>query len=142
MDLNFDLKNILGNKKTAGKKTGRALDYFKLIRYIYPLTIVVILIFIYLLMSFLYNNVYLTMTQAAIVGSLKAKVIEERLSIENFNDIAAKLEAKKTIGKWTNNSQITSPFDYGSRIKLPATTTPTTTTATSTNAATSTIIKK
>jgi hypothetical protein len=133
--LNFDLNKLFSGTKSGIKKIQRLPDWFKLVKYIYPLTIIVVIIFLSLLMTFLYNNVYLIMTQVAIVGNLKAHVIEERLSIENFNGVVSKLTEKKNLSLWRGANQLSSPFVYGKRnSSAPATstvpassTTPTTT---------------
>jgi len=122
--LNFDLNKLFSGTKSGAKKTRQLPDWFKLARYIYPLTIIIATLLISWLMFFLYDNVYLTMTQVAIVGNLKAHVIEERLSIENFNSIVSKLTEKKNLSSWRGASQLSNPFIYGKRNALaPATST-------------------
>ncbi len=85
------------------------------IKLIYPLTIFIIILVLTAVMSFLYNNVYLTMAQAGLVSNLKAKVIEESVDFEKFNNIVAKInDRKNSAGR--SESQLASPFSYGSRL--------------------------
>ncbi|MFA5021039.1 MAG: hypothetical protein WC517_03200, partial [Patescibacteria group bacterium] len=67
----------------------------RLAKYIFSLTIAIIVLALAWVMSFLYNNVYLTMTQAEIVSSLKSKVIAESVDYDRFNKILEKINRKK-----------------------------------------------
>lgn len=99
-----------------------AMDIFKAVKYFYPLTIVLIVAVLFWVMSFLYHNVYLTMTQAEIVTSLKTKVIEESVDFAKFNDIVKKVAAKKALADWPYLDYLSSPYAYGTRTAYPATT--------------------
>jgi hypothetical protein len=99
-------------------------NWSKAIKFIYPITIALIVLILTWLMSFLYNNVYLTMTQAETVSSLKSRVIEEKIDFAKFNAITAKI---KTKGQAAAAPAASSPFEYGARTTAApiATTTPT-----------------
>jgi len=127
----FAWKNIFSRKN----KPADGIDIFKAIKYIYPLTIFIIVLILIWVMSFLYNNVYLTMTQAEIVSSLKSKVIEESVDFSKFNDIVKKIADKKSLGSWPNLKYLTSPFSYGVRLSYPGVSSTTAGQATSTQPA-------
>lgn len=113
----FDWKKIFGRKK---KPIGE-IDLFKAIKYIYPLTIAIIVLILIWVMSFLYNNVYLTMSQAEIVSSLKSKVIEESVDFSKFTEIVGEIDAKKALSAWPYLKYPSSPFSYGARLSYPET---------------------
>lgn len=70
-------------------------------------------------MSFLYTNVYLTMSQAAIVSNLKSKVIEESVNFDKFNGIEKKIMSKNNLSDWPYLNYLASPFVYGAKIPYP-----------------------
>lgn len=107
------------NKKSGSKKTV-TIDIFRLIKYIYPMTIFIIILILIWVMYFLYNNVYLTMTQAQIVSTLKTKVIEESVNYNGFNAIADKIKAKEKLSDWPYLNYLASPFLYGKKTPYPA----------------------
>lgn len=107
---------VLSNRK---KKTRQSLDIFKAIKYIYPLTIFIIVLILIWVMSFLYNNVYLTMTQAELVSSLKSSVIEESVNFKKFNTIVGKIAEKNSLSAWPYLDYLASPFSYGVKIPYP-----------------------
>lgn len=112
-------KPFLPEFLTKNKSAGRRIDIFRLIKFIYPLTLLLIVIALCLVMLFLYNNVYLTMSQAEIVSSLKAKVIEESVDFSKFSGIVKKIEAKKALQNWPYLNYLSSPFTYGARLSYP-----------------------
>ncbi len=116
------------------------LDTSALIRRIYPLTIVLIVAILIWFFAFLYNNFYLTMTQAEVVSNLKIEVAASQLNQAKFNEIIKNIEAKAALANWNRLSSLLSPFNFGARnnyinsittstTPLPATSTPLTTTS-------------
>lgn len=110
---------VFSHGKKSIKRAGR-IDVFKMIKYIYPLTIFVIVLILIWVMSFLYNNVYLTMTQAEIVSNLKSKVIEESVNYAGFNAIVDKIGGKKKLAEWPYLNYLASPFAYGKKTPYPS----------------------
>jgi len=111
---------VFNKKKKDGPKKTATIDVFRLIKYIYPLTIVIIVLILTWVMYFLYNNVYLTMTQAQIVSTLKTKVIEESVDYSGFNAIADKIKDKDGLSDWPYLNYLSSPFMYGKKTPYPA----------------------
>ncbi|MFA6526471.1 MAG: hypothetical protein WCT26_03630 [Candidatus Buchananbacteria bacterium] len=109
-------KKILGGKNP---KSGE-LDIFKAIKFIYPFTILIIILILFWVMSFLYTNVYLTMSQAAIVSNLKSKIIEESVNFSKFNEIEKKITVKNSLSNWPYLNYLASPFAYGAKIPYPS----------------------
>lgn len=100
-------------------KPAKVFDAFKAAKFIYPLTIILIVSALGWILSFLYHNVYLTMTQAEIVSSLKTKVIEESVDSEKFSAVVGKIVAKKKLSSWAYFDYLASPFSYGARTAYP-----------------------
>jgi len=98
-------------------------DLSRNIKYIYPLTITVIIAVLCWVMYFLYNNVYLTMAQAELVSGLKTKVIEASVNLDRFNAVVKRINNMDQLANWPYLDYLVSPFDYGVRIPYPATTT-------------------
>jgi len=111
----FSWKNLF----SANGKMGVGVNWFKTTKYIYPITIIVIVIFLTWFMSFLYDNVYTTMSQAAELSNLKAGISEERLNKNDFDEILGRLIGKQELIVWINAIAISStPFSYGNRPKI------------------------
>ncbi|MFA5125131.1 MAG: hypothetical protein WC473_04930 [Patescibacteria group bacterium] len=91
------IKNITQVKTETGEaglpvsnkaKTNKIkLDWFWLARLMYPLTIVAIIIILFAVMSFLYQEVYQTATQMDMLAGLKSKVIEVQINGNSLNQI-------------------------------------------------------
>src|SRR3989339_566940 len=71
------------------------INYFALVRYFYPITIIIIIIVLGFFMLFLYNNVYQTIAQAEALTDLRKHVSDEQLLKENFEEIIENIEQKK-----------------------------------------------
>lgn len=113
-----------GNTATEGKnikdkKSAGNFNIYWMIKYIYSITIFFIVLILIWVMSFLYNNVYLTMTQAQLVSDLKSKVIEESVDYLTFNRILEKLDNKKKLADWPYLNYLASPFLYGKKLPYP-----------------------
>jgi hypothetical protein len=97
MGLMEKIKNITQVKTETGEaglpvsnkaKTNKIkLDWFWLARLMYPLTIVAIIIILFAVMSFLYQEVYQTATQMDMLAGLKSKVIEVQINGNSLNQI-------------------------------------------------------
>jgi len=116
----FDLARLWGRPR----KSPGDFHFARLAKYIFSLTIAVIVAVLAWVMFFLYNNVYLTMTQAEIVSSLKSKVIEESVDYGRFNKILEKINWKKELADWPYLDYLTSPFAFGPRTPYPISTLP------------------
>lgn len=104
---------------SINKKIKRDFDWFKTTKYIYPITIVAIVAVLTWFMFFLYGNVYATMSQAAELSNLKARISEEQLNKDNFYAILSRLAGKWELAFWINNIPASStPFAYGARPKI------------------------
>lgn len=86
------------------------INSFLLIRYFYPVSIIIILIILGGFLFFLYQNVYQTLAQAKTVTDLKQKVSEERLQKEKFDEIIEKIN-QKIIPSERNLNNINNPFE-------------------------------
>lgn len=72
------------------------LKDFYLLRYLYPITILIVIIGLTFLLVFLYRNVYLTLSQAEIVTMLKKEIPEQNLERDKLMQIIDKLQAKSS----------------------------------------------
>jgi|GEM_PF-2791916 hypothetical protein len=69
---------------------------FKVLKYSYSLTIVIIVVVLFTLGNFLYNNVYQTLSYAKAVTDLKKQVSSEYPEVDRFNTIIKNIEIKTT----------------------------------------------
>lgn len=81
-----------------------------LTRYIYYITIAIIILALGLNMVFLYNDFYKTVAQVEIVYMLSSQVSFEVVDINLWNDIEKNIEYKKTSVLQTNEI-LNNPFD-------------------------------
>lgn len=65
-------------------------------KYIYPISVFLGTLTLLGVMLFLYRNVYETLAQAELVNELKAKVAQENLNLNKFNDIIDKMKNKSS----------------------------------------------
>lgn len=130
--------------KTEKKKAVRNIDWSSYIAFIYPITIVIIVLFLVWFMNFLYNNVYLTLSQAIELSGLKAKVIEERINQPLFDQITERIDYKKTLDGRPAYACSSTPLTYGfvpACLDLPKATSTTSSAATSTKSTSTSTIK-
>ena len=92
--MNFDsIKNSIA--KLTKRPAGRApINWLSGLRFIYPITILIILIILFAVGWFLYNNVYKTIAYAEELTDLKKQVPENVLENNKFKTITEKIEAK------------------------------------------------
>lgn len=120
---NFNLANTFkGNHQLKSKNNNDQIS--KIINYIYPLTILIIIIGITWFVYFLYNNVYQTMTKAEIVSRLKASVSDVSLEKKKFDEIIENIRVKTSPTTKPRSTKIPNPFEYGENSSQPATSTP------------------
>lgn len=87
----------------------KKINFFLIIRYLYPATIVVIVITLFILMNFLYNNVYQTIIQAELITDLRKETSDQSLEKNKFDQIIKNVESKTQAEK-INLDQIKDPF--------------------------------
>lgn len=87
----------------------KKINFFLVISYLYPATIVVIVIALLILMRFLYSNVYQTIIQAELITDLRKEISEQSLEKDKFNEIIKNIETKTKADK-INIDQIKDPF--------------------------------
>ena len=85
------------------------INFFLIIRYLYPITIVVIIITLLILLKFLYNNVYQTIIQAELITDLRKEVTDENLAKDKFDQVLQKIELKSS-SNTADISVIKDPF--------------------------------
>lgn len=112
------LPSFFKNDKTTAKKS---VQLSKIANFIYPITILVIIIGMGWFVFFLYNNVYQTMSSAETVNKLRANVSSVSLEKDKFNTIIVQLQQKLLIGSWQAPANISNPFEYGERTNLATT---------------------
>ena len=85
------------------------INFITLIRYLYPITIVLIVITLAFLIKFLYSNVYQTIIQAELITDLKKVISEEILKREKFDKVIENIENKEIKTK-INIESLRDPF--------------------------------
>lgn len=95
MGLGEKIKNLIQTKKEPeeeaviikpnGKK--EKINWFKLTKLIYPVTITVIGVALIFVMYFLYQQVYQTAVQLDLVANLKSRVVEQQINKKTFNQV-------------------------------------------------------
>lgn len=85
-----------------------AVNSFRLLRYLYPLTIFLVIIGLTALFLFLYQNVYQTLSQAEIVTMLKKEIPEQNLEKDKLLEVVQKIKTKSIPGQRVD--QIKNPF--------------------------------
>jgi len=93
-------------KQPRSKLSG--LKHFSISKYLYSITIVLIVAGLCFLFLFLYRNVYLTLSQAEIVTMLKKEIPEESLNKSKLTEIIDNIKIKTTPKQKTE--QIKNPF--------------------------------
>jgi len=80
------------------------------INHLYQISLIIIVIILAILMFFLYNNVYKTLSHAEAVTELEKEVTEEELAREKFKEIMSQMETKKLKSE-VNIGFIRDPFE-------------------------------
>lgn len=101
-------------------KKPNKINFFLIIRYLYPVTIILIIITLFILIRFLYNNVYQTIIQAELITDLRKEISDQSLDKNKFDQVTKNIEAKINSEK-INSKQIRDPFQ---NIVIPAATPP------------------
>lgn len=70
------------------------INFFLIIRYLYPTTIALIVVVLMLLLRFLYTHVYQTIIQAELITDLRREISDESLEKTKFEQIIANLKVK------------------------------------------------
>lgn len=87
----------------------KKINFFLIIRYLYPITIIIILIVLILLLRFLYSNVYQTIIQAELITDLRKEISDQSLEKNKFDQISKNIELKINAEK-INTASIKDPF--------------------------------
>ncbi|MEK7072393.1 MAG: hypothetical protein AAB969_02380 [Patescibacteria group bacterium] len=87
----------------------KKINFFLIIRYLYPATIVVIIIMLFFVMKFLYDNVYQTIIQAELITDLRKEISDQNLEKNKFDQIIKNIESKTQAEK-INLDQVKDPF--------------------------------
>ncbi|MDO8668783.1 MAG: hypothetical protein Q7K65_00635 [Candidatus Buchananbacteria bacterium] len=87
----------------------KKINFFLIVRYLYPATIIVIVITLIILTRFLYNNVYQTIIQAELITDLRKEISDQSLERDKFNQIISNVESKIQTEQ-INTEQIKDPF--------------------------------
>lgn len=114
--------------RLTSKPIDLKINWFKAAKYIYPITIIIIIIVLIWFMSFLYDNVYATMSQAVELSGLKSKVAEERLNLKEFDQIIKRIKDKNNLLNWTGSPPLITPFALGNKKPIKSTSTSATST--------------
>ncbi|OGY44674.1 MAG: hypothetical protein A3B89_04295 [Candidatus Buchananbacteria bacterium RIFCSPHIGHO2_02_FULL_40_13] len=87
------------------------ISFFKIVGYLYPATILAIVLVLLFLIRFLYANVYQTIIQAELITDLRKEVSEQNLEKEKFDKVLENLNWKTTItGELTAVDLTKDPF--------------------------------
>lgn len=85
-----------------------------ILRYVYPVSVFLGTLMLLGVMLFLYRNVYETLAQAELVNDLKAKVAQENLNLNKFNEIIDKMKNKSSCTE-INSSELRDPTVFVER---------------------------
>ena len=91
------------------KKKIKKINFFILIRYLYPITIIIIIIALFILIRFLYNNVYQTIIEAELITDLRKEISDQNLEKDKFDKVIDEIE-QKTNSEKINTADIKDPF--------------------------------
>ncbi len=83
------------------------VNVFALLKYSYPIVIIVIVACLAWMMYFLYQNVYRTLTAAEILTELRKKVPEETLQEDKFKQIIIRIREKTGMEEATSTATTT-----------------------------------
>lgn len=114
-------KKLFNFRREARKDFGVEVAFT--IKYVYPITLLIIIAVLLAVFYFLYQNFYLTMTQTVAVTNLKTNVLATELNQAKFDQIIKNENAKLFLSHWDNSGNLKSPFNYGSRNNYSTTTT-------------------
>lgn len=78
-------------------------------RYLYPITIILIVVVLALIMRFLYHNVYQTIIEAELITDLRKEVSDEVLKEKSFKQVIDNID-KKSRNDALNIETIKNPF--------------------------------
>jgi len=87
----------------------KKINFFLIIRYLYPITIIVVVMTLLILLRFLYSNVYQTIIEAELISDLKKETTDESLEKDKFDQVIKNLELKSITPK-INIAEIKDPF--------------------------------
>ena len=87
----------------------KKINFFALINYLYPATIVLIVLVLLFLVKFLYSNVYQTIISAELITDLRKEISEASLEKSKFNQVVENIKAKLLISQ-INIEEIKDPF--------------------------------
>ena len=87
----------------------KKINFFALINYLYPATIVLIVLVLLFLIKFLYTNVYQTIISAELITDLRKEISEASLEKNKFNQVVEGIKAKLLISQ-INTEQTKDPF--------------------------------
>jgi predicted KAP-like P-loop ATPase len=87
----------------------KKINFFLIIKYLYPVTIFLIIITLFFLGKFLYNNVYQTIIQAELITDLRKEISDQNLERAKFEQITKNIELKGS-SEITNTQAIKDPF--------------------------------
>lgn len=87
----------------------KKINFFLIIRYLYPATIILIVITLLILIRFLYSNVYQTIIQAELITDLRKEISDQNLEKDKFYRVIKNIELKTTQEKIITD-QIKDPF--------------------------------
>ena len=87
----------------------KTINLFALIKYLYPSTIILIVIILLFLIKFLYSNVYQTIISAELITDLRKEISEASLEKNKFNQVVENIKNKLSIGE-LNTDLIKDPF--------------------------------
>lgn len=96
----------------------KKINFFLIVRYLYPITITVIIVILFFLMQFLYHNVYQTIIEAELITDLRKETSEENLEKNKFDQVITKLNLKSLADKLDANS-LKDPFQNLSTPIIP-----------------------
>jgi cell division protein FtsL len=88
---------------------GIKINVFSLVKYMYPVTILLIVVILVILMNFLYHKVYQTIIQAELITDLRKEISEENLDKDKFNKALQAIERKRS-DETIDIKTITDPF--------------------------------
>ena len=77
----------------------KKINFFALISYLYPATIILIVLVLLFLIKFLYSNVYQTIISAELITDLRKEISEASLEKTKFNQVVDAIKANLLINR-------------------------------------------
>ncbi len=87
----------------------KKINFFLIIKYLYPITITLIIIVLLFLLRFLYSNVYQTIIQAELITDLRKETSDENLQKNKFDQVTRNIESKLSTSE-INTNNLKDPF--------------------------------